>query len=74
MQASKLKELFDNFEIYCLEADCNHEVHYGCDCGCGGDTYDSESWDDMLENSDKAYNALKTALESLGVVWDICSD
>ena len=35
------------------------EVHYGCDCGCGGDCYSWEQWSDMCSAADEAEEKLK---------------
>lgn len=47
MKASELYSIVSDFEHYYLHSDLNMEVHFGCDCGCGGDSYTEESWDRM---------------------------
>lgn len=46
------------------------EVRFGCDCGCGGDSYTAESWD--AEEAD-ALQAIKEAKEfctEFGIEYD----
>ena len=70
IKASKLVELFDMFDAY-RYTPADEGVIYGCDCGCGGDCYDNESWDEAFEMSEKTTRELREALESLGVEWDL---
>lgn len=46
-------------------------VHFGCDCGCGGDAWDDDSWDAAEASSERAIAAWLEALESLGFEWDL---
>lgn len=41
-------------------------VIYGCDCGCGGDSYTLDEWMEFCENARKA----KTKLEGLGITFE----
>jgi len=41
------------------------EVHFGCDCGCGGDLYTIQEWDTMCD----AANEAKRALVKLGIIF-----
>ena len=42
------------------------EVRFGCDCGCGGNSYSEESWDIMCEEADEAERKLK----EIGITFD----
>lgn len=45
-------------------------VHFGCDCGCGGDSYTLETWD---EEEHEAQNAIIEAMQlcsRLGIEYD----
>lgn len=46
MKWSDLINLVNGYE-YALYSDAYNETRYGCDCGCGGDSYTSDSWDEM---------------------------
>ena len=44
-------------------------VHFGCDCGCGGDSYTEYEWDNIEFNGRKAMGKLK-ALGITGMPYD----
>lgn len=53
--------------VYAIECDERlSSVRFGCDCGCGGDAYTEDQWDDMVEEADQA----RIKLEDFGVVFD----
>lgn len=70
MKASELYSIVSDFEHYYLHSDLNMEVHFGCDCGCGGDSYTEESWDRMCNAADEAGIEFENVCETLGVDWD----
>lgn len=45
-------------------------VIYGCDCGCGGDSYTEESWGAEEEAATEAIYNAKAFCESLGIEYD----
>lgn len=54
--------------VECIEDDeSRRSVRFGCDCGCGGDSYTDEDWDIMVEDS---ATAQKVLTEELGVTFD----
>lgn len=64
----EIKELFRQLlsieeEISCSDYHPGSEVRFGCDCGCGGDAYDLDSWAALGEE----YGAL---VKELGEVED----
>lgn len=44
MKFSELEGLIRDYD-QALYSPSRSEVRFGCDCGCGGDSYTSESWD-----------------------------
>lgn len=70
MKASELKQLFDDLEQAQYNDPFITGVHFGCECGCGGDSYTSAEWDDAIQDTIDAENTLKDALLKLGVEWD----
>lgn len=40
-------------------------VRFGCDCGCGGNSYSSEQWDEMCREADEA----EAKLRALGITF-----
>ena len=69
MKASELQKLFD--EHYYNDSPSEMDVHYGCECGCGGDSYTPESWDEAHKKAYESKENLKMALDKLGVEWDL---
>lgn len=45
-------------------------VHLGCDCGCGGDDYTPESWDEEEREADKAIAEAMNLCRQLGIEYD----
>lgn len=70
MKATELYSIVSYFETYYLHSDLNMEVHFGCDCGCGGDSYTEEQWDAMCKYADEARDEFKTVCENFGIEWD----
>lgn len=58
---------------YCdaLNSDANCDVHFGCDCGCGGDSYTLEDFEIMCKEFDEAEQAFKELCEKFGIDFDI---
>lgn len=44
MKFSDVQEIISAYEN-AMWSPSRMEVRYGCDCGCGGDSYTPESWD-----------------------------
>ena len=55
MTFDELKDHVSNVE------DMNHlsSVHFGCDCGCGGNYYTSAEWDFILSEGEKSQAILE---------------
>lgn len=71
MTASELIDVVSAYKDRYVYSDANSEVRYGCDCGCGGDFYTSESWDEMLADAEQAKQEFVAFCEQLGVEWDL---
>jgi hypothetical protein len=46
------------------------EVHFGCECGCGGDSYTAESWDAEEQAATDAINETKEFCTKFGIEYD----
>jgi len=57
-------EIADLHEVI-MSSDINTGVHFGCDCGCGGDTYTSEQWDKMVKDTEDAEENLLNLLSKI---------
>jgi predicted nucleic acid-binding Zn-ribbon protein len=68
----KFTELQDAFRDYenAMYSPSRSEVRFGCDCGCGGDSYTSESWDAEEEAAADAIERMKTICKEFGIEYD----
>jgi len=46
-------------------------LFFGCECGCGGDSYDYESWAQMCDDYDKALAKFNELCNTLGIENDL---
>lgn len=72
MTASELFQIVIDFENYYLDSDLSRGVHYGCDCGCGGEHYKDkpELWDNMVRDHNESYEAFQELCKHLNIKWD----
>jgi len=70
MKATELFSFIQDFENYYLHSDLMSDVRFGCDCGCGGDSYILDSWNQMCNAADESRKEFKQFCESIGVEWD----
>ncbi len=71
MKFSELEQLM--FEYECVKhSDEFMEVRFGCDCGCGGDFYDSnpDAWHQMINDNGKTLNKIRAMCKELGIEYD----
>jgi hypothetical protein len=47
------------------------EIVYGCDCGCGGDSYDEEEFLELCKQADEDVARFHELCEKIGVEWDL---
>jgi hypothetical protein len=45
-------------------------VIFGCDCGCGGDSYTEESWDEAERNASKTIQKVKNFCRQNNIEYD----
>ena len=72
MTSDELLRVATDYQTLYVEADVNSDVRFGCDCGCGGDYYESNpgEWEDMVTESNEAYDAFKELCTRLGVAFN----
>lgn len=58
-KATDLVMLVEEFTDYYLRSPSASGEHLGCDCGCGGDYYTIEEWDEVHALGNKAFDELK---------------
>ena len=71
MKFSELKELFENYEHAQLSP-VYQDIHFGCDCGCGGDYYEANptQWEDEISNAETAILAMKSFCKNYNIEYD----
>ncbi len=69
MKFSELESLVQDYLNACYSP-TRMSVHFGCDCGCGGDTYTTESWDAEEQAAQEAIDAMRIWCYNNGVEWD----
>ena len=69
MKLSELHEVFSAYES-AMYSPSRSAVRFGCDCGCGGDSYTSESWDAEEQAAADAIVAMKTFCDENNIEYD----
>ena len=69
MKFSELKYMFSNYES-ALWSPTRMSVRFGCDCGCGGDNYTQETWDEEEAQAQKSIDIIKEWAYNNGIEWD----
>lgn len=69
MKFSELKELFDEYDQG-IWSPSRMEVHFGCDCGCGGDNYTTEQWDAAEDACNEAIVKMVSFCNLYGIKYD----
>ena len=69
--SSELLSIVEDYIYNVQRYDLNSEVHFGCDCGCGGVFYTEESLDEMVESNDTAIKRLKELCDQLDIEYDL---
>lgn len=69
MQFSELLEIVQDYE-QALCSPSRMQVRFGCDCGCGGDSYTAESWDAEEESAEKSIEKAKEFCTKYGIDYD----
>jgi hypothetical protein len=71
MKASELINIVQDYVSSVMYSDAYSDVRFGCDCGCGGDTYNDWTWHLMLEDHDEALKAFLSVCERLNIEDDM---
>ena len=69
MKFSELVTLFQDYEN-AMYSPSRSEVKFGCDCGCGGDSYTSESWDEEEQYAADSIVKMKEFCTKHGIYYD----
>ena len=71
MKASELLTVVLDYDQLVRGSDLRQSVIFGCDCGCGGDSYDGESWAQMCDAYDESLAKFKEMCNTLGIENDL---
>jgi len=68
----KLSEIEDVFNDYASArwSPSRSAVTLGCECGCGGDSYTFESYNEEEDAADAAIAKMKQLCDTLGIEYD----
>ena len=66
---SDIEEIFQNYSR-AKYSDVLAGVNFGCDCGCGGDAWTPETWDEEIESVHSAIKAMKEYCSEFNIVYD----
>lgn len=69
MTLSQLQELISEYDE-AKWAPHLMNVSIGCDCGCGGDSYTTESWNAEVNASNAAIRRMKEFCTKYGIDYD----
>ena len=71
MKASEMLNIVIDYDQYVRCSDLRSSVIFGCECGCGGDSYDDKAWKEMREYYDKALADFNALCNTLGIENDL---
>jgi hypothetical protein len=69
MKFSELNKIFMNYDT-ARWSPTRSSIRFGCDCGCGGDTYTQESWDAEEAQAQKDIDIMIEWCYNNGIEWD----
>lgn len=69
MKLTDIEAIFYNYES-AKSSPSRMAVRFGCDCGCGGDSYTAESWDEEERFANESILEMKHLCEKLNIEYD----
>lgn len=70
MKLSQVISVLDNFSNNVIHTPFIEEVHFSCDCGCGGDSYTSDEWESLSKVYDATVDEAIVLCDQLGLIYD----
>jgi len=70
MKFSEILDVASMYRYNVEDSDLNMHVRFGCDCGCGGDLYTSEEWDEMVTLHEETIKQVKQWCKDNNVEYD----
>lgn len=71
MKLSEFVEAYEDYKSGWIYSDLNSEVSFGCDCGCGGDSYTEENWRQMCDDALKAKREFERWCWDNSIIFDL---
>lgn len=68
--ATEIRDLVYNFEDLYVYSPMMSGVSFGCDCGCGGESFSEASWDNYKKDASDAYFEFRNFCHCNGIIWD----
>ena len=69
MKFSELNVIFMNYDT-ARWSPTRSSIRFGCDCGCGGDQYTKESWDEEELQAQKSIDTMTEWCYNNNIEWD----
>lgn len=73
MKLTDLLNIVYDYEDAC-RSPTRMEVRFGCDCGCGGDSYTIEEWNHAELTASASIRAMKDFCEKYNITYDGIKD
>ena len=71
MKASEMMNISMDYHFFVERSDLRSNVIFGCECGCGGNYYNAQSWAEMCDDYDKALADFNALCNTLGIENDL---
>lgn len=69
MKFSEIESLVEDY-VVARYSPSRQAVHFGCDCGCGGNLYTRESWDAEERFAQDTIEKVKEFCHNMGIKYD----
>ena len=69
MKFSELETIMNNYDS-AKWSPRRMDAHFGCDCGCGGDSYTEEEWNAAEDAADLSIITAKIFCTKYGIEYD----
>lgn len=69
MLFSEVEALLDEYH-WAMWSPSRSNVHFGCNCGCGGDRYTRELWEAEEANAQNCIDKIKEWCQTMGINYD----
>ena len=69
MKFSDIEALMFDYKFAAYSPSRMHVI-FGCECGCGGNSYTAESWTEEEDNAIKAIERVKLFCDRYGIEYD----